>query len=158
MDRSGAIDKRAVSSRLTFERAAAALVLRHVCAASTRMRRIICAAMTKLRALVPFDLGHVYQAEVYLMHQCCGLESIGLAFILHMPARHEAQFGIYTLRQPRQRSLVAAVPGFQQTRDFSRGCADGQPGLPVAQKIYQNVAAFAVPFRLYQRKENKLSE
>jgi hypothetical protein len=25
-------------------------------------------------------------------------------------------------------------------------------------KIYQNVAAFAVRFRLYQRKENKLSE
>ena len=73
-------------------------------------------------------------------------------------ARHEAQFGIYPLRQPRQGSLVAAVPRFQQTRDFSRGCADGQPVLPVAQKIYQNVAAFAVRFRLYQRKENKLSE
>jgi hypothetical protein len=92
------------------------------------------------------------------MHQCRGLESIGLAFIFHIPARHEAQFRIYLLRQPRQGSLVAAVPGFQQTRDFSRGCADGQPVLPVEQKIYQNVAAFAVRFRLYQRKENKLSE
>jgi hypothetical protein len=92
------------------------------------------------------------------MHQFCGLESIGLAFIFHIPARHEAQFGIYPLRQPRQGSLVAAAPGFQQTRDFSRGCADGQNVLPVRQKIYQNVAAFAVRFRLYQRKENKLSE
>ena len=67
----------------------------------------------KLRALVPFDLGHVYQAEVHLMHQCRGLESIGLAFIFHIPARYEAQFGIYPLRQPPQGSLVAAVPGFQ---------------------------------------------
>jgi len=29
---------------------------------------------------------------------------------------------------------------------------------PLATKIYQNVAAFAVRFRLYHRKENKLSE
>jgi len=47
-------------------------------------------------------------------------------------ARHEAQFGIYLLRQPRL--------------------------LPTGQKIYQSVAAFAARFRLYQRKENKLSE
>ena len=68
----------------------------------------------KLRALVPFDLGHVYQAEVYLMHQCCGLESIGLALIFHIPARHEAQFGIYPLRQPCQRSFVAAAQAFNR--------------------------------------------
>jgi hypothetical protein len=48
------------------------------------MQRIICAAMAKkLRALVPPDLGHIYQPDVRHMHQCGGLKSVGLAFILH---------------------------------------------------------------------------
>lgn len=119
---------------------------------------LLATASEPCHATLPFDLGHIYQTEIDLMHQCCGLESIGLAFIFHIPAGDRAQLRIHVLRRPRQGSLVAAVPGFQQTRDFSRGCADGQPVLPVRQKIYHNVAAFAVRFRLYQRKENKLSE
>ena len=47
-----------------------------------------------------FDVAYVYQADVYLMHQRCGLESIGLAFILHIPASHQAQLGIDLIRQP----------------------------------------------------------
>jgi hypothetical protein len=113
----------------------------------------------KLRALAPFDLSYVHKAEVYLMHQYCGLESIGLAFIFHMPPGHDAQFGIHVLRQPRQGSLVAATPGFQQTRDFNGRFAHGQPVLPMGTKKYtKNVAAFAVRFRLYPWKENMLSE
>jgi hypothetical protein len=75
-----------------------------------------------------------------------------------MAASHEAQFTVYALRQAVQSRFVAAAPGLQQSRDFSRGSADGQPVLPHAiKKIYQNVAAFAAPFRLYQRKEIVLS-
>jgi hypothetical protein len=83
------------------------------------------------------------------MHQCCGLESIGVAFIFHIPPCHKAQFGIDVLRQPRQGSLITAAPGFQQTRDFSRGCAGGQPVLPVGEIYTKTMAAFAVRFRLY---------
>jgi hypothetical protein len=95
------------------------------------MRRIICAKeIARARAIRPWsrlpDGPHAPNAVVW-----------SLAFIFHIPARHEAQFGIYPLRQPRQGSLVAA---------------------PCKTKKYINVAAFAVRFRLYQRKENKLSE
>ena len=126
MDRSGAGDKTAVSSRFTLTALPPRLCEPRARAASTRMRRIICAAMAKNCArCVPFDLGHVDQAEVDLMDQCGGLEGVALAFILHIPAGHEAQFRIDLLRQPLQGSFVAAAPGFQQTRDFSRGCVDG---------------------------------
>ena len=126
MDRSGAGDKTAVSSMFTLAASPPRL-----CAA-TGARRVHQDAPhhlrrhgKKLRALVPFDLGHVYQAEVDLVDQCGGLEGVALAFVLHVPASHEAQFGIDLLRQPLQGSFVAAAPGFQQIRDFRRGCVDG---------------------------------
>ena len=51
-----------------FERPAAALVEPRARAASTRMRRIICAARAKNCARsLPFDVGHVDQAEVDLV-------------------------------------------------------------------------------------------
>jgi hypothetical protein len=92
------------------------------------------------------------------MDDCGGLEGVALAFVLHIPAGHQAQFGIHVLRQPAQGCFVTVAPGFQQIRDFSRGFADGQPILPMGKELYQNVAALAVRFRLYQRKGNKLSE
>ena len=72
----------------------------------------------KLRARVPFDIGHVYQAEVDLVDQCGGLKGVPLALVLHIPARHLAEFGIHVLRQLAEGRFVAAAPSFQQTRDF----------------------------------------
>jgi hypothetical protein len=70
----------------------------------------------------------------------------------HIPARHEAQFGIYARAAwspPLQafNRLVISAEDPRMDNPFSAG----------AQKIYQNVAAVAVRFRLNQRKENKLS-
>ena len=73
---------------------------------------------------MPFDIGHVYQAEVDLMDQCGGLEGVALAFILHVPVGHVAEFGINVLRQLAQGCFVTAAPGFQQIGDFCRTCVD----------------------------------
>jgi hypothetical protein len=62
------------------------------------MRRIICRHGKKLRALAPLHHSYVYQAEVYLVHQCGGLESIGVAFIFHKTPGHQAQLGVDLLR------------------------------------------------------------
>src|SRR5437870_4929516 len=70
---------------------------------------------------------------------------------------NEAQFGIYPLRQPRQGSLVAAAPGFQQTRDFSRGFARWTPLSPCDKNIPKR-GRFCRPLPPVPRKENKLSE
>jgi len=85
------------------------------------------------------------------------LERIRVPFVLHIPTRHVAQFGIHALRQLAQSSLVTAVPGSQQIRDFSRAFVYWGPGLLLGPRKYtRNLAAFDVRLRLYQRKENKL--
>ena len=64
----------------------------------------------KLCALAPIDFGHVYQAEVHFVDQGRCLQSVGLVFILHIPAGDSAQFRIDLPGESRQRSLVAAAP------------------------------------------------
>jgi hypothetical protein len=81
-----------------------------------------------------------------------------LAFVLHVPACHEAQLRIDALCQSRQGSLVAAAPGLQQTGDLSGWCTDGQTVPPAfGTEIYQTMTGFVVRFRLYQWEENKVA-
>ena len=55
------------------------------------------------------------------MDQRGGLQRVRLAFVLHVPASHAAQFRIDPLGQAIERSLIAAAPGPQEIRDFARG-------------------------------------
>jgi len=135
-----------------FERTAGARGVHKDAAHDLRRQR------KKLRALAQFHVGHVHQPQIDFMDQCGGLEGVvSRISALHVPASHEAQFRIYALRQRAQGRFVTAAPGFQENRDFRRGVADGQPVFPQAREIYQNVAAFADGFRLYQRKEIMIS-
>ena len=79
----------------------------------------------KLPARLPFHMGHVYQAQVNLMDDCGGLQGVALVFVLHIPPRHPAKFGIHVLHQLAQGCFVPASPGFQQMGDFDGTCVDG---------------------------------
>ncbi len=158
MDRSGALDRRTVSSRVTLRALAPRLCAPRVRAASTRMRRnLLRRHCKKLRPLVPFDLGHVYQAEVYLMRQCRGLRVLAWRsfFIYRRVMRRNSGY-----TRSASRAKAAWSPLLQAFNRLVISAEDSPDGhrCPLATKIYQNVAAFAVRFRLYHRKENKLSE
>jgi len=158
MDRSGALDRRAVSSRFTLESAAAALV----CAACARgvhqdaphhLRRHG-KKLHGARAIRPWS---VYQAEVYLMRQCRGLRVLAWRsfFIYRRAMRRNSGY-----TRSASRAKAAWSPLLQAFNRLVISAEDSPDGhrCPLATKIYQNVAAFAVRFRLYHRKENKLSE
>ena len=81
----------------------------------------------ELRARVPFDVGHVHQAEVDLMDQCGRLQCIALGFVFHVAAGHPAQFRIDVLREAGQGGFVAAAPSYQEIRDFRRVWVDRSP-------------------------------
>src|ERR1039458_10535613 len=124
-------------------------VFRRACASRACERRLPgCAASSaprwqKTAARLPFDVGHVDQAEVNLVYQHGGLEGIALGFVLHVPAGHEAQFRIDALRQPDQGSFVAAAPSLQQICDFLGARVDGQARPPRGlQKIYMKRGRF----------------
>ena len=89
------------------------------------VRRAIISQPSRRAARLPVDLAHVDKAEVDLVDDCGGLQGVALAFVLHIPAGDQAQFGIHVLRQPVQGRFVTAAPGFQQSGDFCRACVDG---------------------------------
>src|SRR5215813_4396541 len=112
IDRSGPGDKAAVSSMFTSgARRAYQNPPHHLCGHSE-----------ELRPLLPFHLGHVYQAKVDFVDQGSGLQAVAWALVFHIPAGHPEQFRIDPLRESLQSNRVAAAPCFQQTRDFCRAC------------------------------------
>jgi hypothetical protein len=92
------------------------------------------------------------------MNQCSGLEGVSVAPTPHTPAGHEAQFRIYALGQPGKGRFIAAAPGSQQSRDFSRGSADGQAALPPKQKNIPKRGRFSGPFPIIPAEGNPDSD
>ena len=79
-------------------------------------------------------------------------------FVLHVPAGHEAQFGIDVLRQPAQGGFVTAAPGFQRFVISAERASMDSPFSPWASKnIPETWPLLRVRCRLYRRKENKVS-
>ena len=90
------------------------------------------------------------------MDQGGGLEGVALAFVFHVPAGHQAQFGIDVLRQPPRAASSPPLQAFNRLVISAEGASMDSPFSPWDKKYTTTVAAFAVRFRLYQRKENRV--
>jgi probable HAF family extracellular repeat protein len=99
----------------------------------------------KLSALLPFDFGHIDQAQVNFVDQRRGLKGVSLTLILHVAASHETQFVVHVLRQLVECGLIAAAPGFEQIGDVR-----------VQNRIMTAVAGLLSGFRLKQRQDLNL--
>ncbi len=114
MHRSEAGDTTAVSSMFTLGASSTALTgTTSASGVHQDSPHHLCRHGKELCAGLPFDLGHLYQPQIYLVDDCGGLERVAVPFILHVPAGHAAQFGIDVLRQLAERGLVSATPSLQ---------------------------------------------
>jgi hypothetical protein len=66
---------------------------------------------------LPLDFVHSHQTQVDFVDQGGGLKGVARAFVAHVAARHNTQFGVNLAGQLLQGVLVAAAPGFQEMGD-----------------------------------------
>ena len=74
----------------------------------------------KVRPVLPTNAVHLNQPEEHFVNQGCGLQRVAYALLVHVDARHPAQFHIHLRRQCIERLVIASPPGFQKLGDSGR--------------------------------------